>query len=76
MSDRRLGLIQFKRMTADEQAKLLTSIESTLTYSIRRGVTLTDIENEARDKLGISVSLVKMVSESRKFKMKLESRMM
>lgn len=73
---RKLGITQFKKLTADEQTKLLTAIEAALTYSIRRGVTVTDLEDEASEKLGLSLTVIKIVSGSRKFKMKLQSRAM
>lgn len=74
--ERKLGIIQFKRLSAAEQSKLLVSIESAMTYSIRRGVTVTDLEDEASEKLGLSTAVIKIVSGSRKFKTKLQSRML
>jgi hypothetical protein len=76
MSERRLGLVQFKKLSIEAQTKMLSEIESALTYSIRRGVTPTDLEQEASEKLSVSLTVVKLVSQGRKFKTKLQSRMM
>lgn len=76
MVDRRLGLSVFKKMSQDEQTKLLTSIETALTYAIRRGVTVTDLEHEASEKLNVASSVIKIVSGSKRFKTKLGTRLL
>lgn len=72
----RLSIRAFKTLTQDQKERLLSQIEAALLSKARRGKRIEDLELEVGADLNISNPIVKEVSSSRKFKTKLQSRLM
>ena len=72
----RIGLKRFELLPKDEKDMLLSRIESALMAKFQRGQTTEDMELAVVSELDVANSIVKIVSGSKKFKNKLESRRM